>query len=375
MSRYTQYHIESLKTSAMVFTPLRYLQVQGAGGHWADIGFNVLGLHDLRPRLGTFTNPWGAKSNPIFAATELVPNHEKLSILLDRRANELLDKGLRIAVMWSGGIDSTCVLSSLIKHTKSLDQILVYHTDKCIEENPEFYKNFIQGKIECRDTTTLNVTNEFLQTHIVTHGDPGDCLYGPSMPMYQYLLSDNRHLLSWKDNKNLIVQGITNRGSSKEFAEWYTNKVSDNILEVGLDGIKTISDWWWWHYYNLKWEFSLLRPFFDTRSAEKRPTITQETLQKYSDGTFYNTDYFQSWSYTNLERLCRDPSKHKIDAKSYILELDGNQEYFDNKRKSESIAGDPSKRPIYLDKDLRAFYMRDPGVREALTYCLEQYKG
>jgi hypothetical protein len=373
--KYKQYHIDNLKNSAMVHLPLRHLNLSGPGKNWAEISFYVLGLHDLRPRQGTFTNPWSATSNPIFSAPKLVANNEKLSNLLDRRANELLSRNQRIAVMWSGGIDSTCVLSSFIKNTQHMDQLVIYHTDRCIGENPVFYKNFIQDKIECRDTTTLDVTDEFIASHILTHGDPGDCIYGPSMPMYAFLLEDHKHLLSWRDNKNLIAQGIVNRGASTDFADWYTEKVSNNIEEVGVANINSISDWWWWHYFNLKWEFSLLRPFFDTRSTVKRLTIKPESIQKYSNDTFYNTDYIQCWSYTNLDTLCRDPLKHKIEPKSYIFDLDHNQDYFDNKQKLESITGDPSKRPAYMDQSFRSYFMNDPGVKEAIVSLLEQYRG
>jgi len=373
--RYVDYHLAGLKSSAMVCLPIRQMRVAGKGQHWAEIAFYVLGLHDLRARQGTFTNPWSATSNPVFAAPELYYVQDKLSDLLDRRATELLAQDRRIAVMWSGGIDSTCVLSALIKNTNDLEQIVIYHSAKSVEENPHFYQEFIEGKIECRETATLNVTDEFVKSHIVAHGDPGDCLFGPSMPMYEYLLADKQHLLPWRNNRRLIAQGIVNKGASQSFADWYTDKVSANIEEVGIEGINTISDWWWWHYYNLKWEFSMLRPFFDTRDSKGRKSIAQSTLVQYNADTFYNTDYFQSWSYSNLDRLCADPKRHKQEPKSYIYDLDKNMDYFENKRKSESIAGDPMKRPAYLDKDLKQYYMHDPGVREAITILLEQFKG
>ena len=377
-SRYIQYHIENLKSSALVNLPIGVVWANisnPCGQYWASIGSYVLGLHDVRPRQGTFTNPWGATSNPLFAAPKLKFNNNTLATLLDRRANELLSLDQRIAIMWSGGIDSTCVLAALIKNSTNLSQLVIYCSNKSIQENPEFYNKLIKNKIECREVDELDVTNEFIDEHVLLHGDPGDCVFGPSMPMYRHLLANNQQRLPWRQNQNLIVQGIVNTGGTVDFSRWYTNKVSANIDEVGVAGIDSISDWWWWHYYNLKWEFSLLRPFLDTRSTAGRPCISDDTLKKYSNTVFYNTEYFQCWSYSNLHKLCHNPAQHKMDAKQYIFDLDHNQEYLNNKRKVESLVRDPKQRPAYLDKNLRAHYPHDPGLKEAIIECLENFKG
>lgn len=376
MSRYKQFHIDNLKSSMLVNLPVRLPEVtlNKHGQYWNDIANYMFGLHDVRARRGTFTNPWGASSNPIFVPYELEYNDQPLSVLLDRRSTDLLSLNQPIAIMWSGGIDSTCVLSSFIKNAKDTSQIIVYCNTDSIAENPKFYKNQILDKLECRNTQDLDVTNDFLEDYILIHGDPGDCLFGPSMTMYTHLLADMKHLSPWRDNKDSIVAGIMNQGASEDFANWYTDKISDNIQEVNVEGINTISDWWWWHYFNFKWEFSIMRPLFQARKKD-RSTIKPELFQKFVNNTFLNTDYFQNWSYSNLNRLCRDPELHKIDAKKYIFELDHDMEYFSNKKKTASPYIIDVHRPVYMDKDLRRFYSNDPELLEALTELLNQYNG
>ena len=285
LSKYKDYHLARLPTSAMVKQPISYapLDIKNPyGQYWLVIGDYISGLHDVRARQGTFTNPWSAASNPVFAAPAVRAVNDSLGDLLDRRASELLSTQRRLAVMWSGGIDSTCVLTALLKNTSNLDQLVVYLTKTSIAENPEFYKNFIENKIECRDTDALDISNEFLNSYILLHGDPGDCLYCPSMMMYKHLLPDNRHLLPWRTNRNLIAEGIDRYRARPDrknvwfvpgFTDWYVNKVSNNIEEVGGYEINTIADWWWWHYFNLKWEFSILRPFYIPRT-NRRSTIS-----------------------------------------------------------------------------------------------------
>jgi len=379
--KYKNYHLQNLRTSVMVKTPVFYddTKINNTNGqNWATIGKHVLGLHDVRPRLGHFTNPWNAPSLELFAMPALRDVNDKLSDLLDQRAHELVAlsarQNRRLAIMWSGGIDSTCMLSSFIKNSNALDQLIIYCNKASINENPGFFKNYILNKIECQDVTSLDVTDEFLNSCILLHGDPADSIYGPSMPMYCDLLPTEKHLLPWRDNIQLLVDGIVRRGASLEFGVWYVNKVSDNIEEVGIYNIRTIADWWWWHYFNLKWGYSILRPFYGLRK-DRRPTLTAGLLKSYVETTFYNTEYFQNWSHSNLPRLCSDPSQHKIDAKRYIFELDKNKEYLTNKRKVESMAVDGTRYPTYLDQNLRPYFLTDPGVTEALIELLEQYTG
>lgn len=386
LAKYKDFHLERLTSSLMVRQPISYhpIEVKNLyGQYWAVIGDYVAGLHDVRARQGTFTNPWNTASNPLFAAPAVRAVNDPLGDLLNRRAVELLSTPRRIAVMWSGGIDSTCVLSSLIKNCNTLDQLVVYLNANSITENPEFYKNFILDKIECQDTSSIDITEEFIAAHVLLHGDPGDCIYGPSMAMYQHLQADSKQMLPWRENRKLIMEGIDNYRNRPDreniwfvpgFANWYVDKVSNNIEEVGTYTINTIADWWWWHYFNLKWEFSILRPFYGLRK-NLRSTISYDTLSSYVATTFYNTEYFQNWSYTNLSRLCADSRTHKIDAKQYIFELDHNESYLHTKGKVESMYTAPFDMPAYLDQNLTSYYLTDPGCQAAIFELLEQYTG
>jgi hypothetical protein len=372
-------YVEQLKSSAMVRIPIEEGPVENIHGrYWACISYFILGLHDVRPRLGTFTNPWSATSNPIFAMPKLEHISTSLSDLMDQRACELLKisakDGRPIAVMWSGGIDSTGVLTSLIKNATNPEQIHVYCSQKSILENPVFYKNHIVGKLKCEHIRTMDVNEDFIDANILVHGDPGDCLFGPSMPMYAHLIPSGGHNLPWKDQRAEIVRGIENGKSIPGFADWYVNKIADNIEEVNLYNIHTVSDFWWWHYINLKWEFSLLRPFFETRK-NLHSTISAEHINRYADSSFYNTDTFQSWSYSNLHRLCVDQKNHKADLKQYIFELDKNEFYRQNKSKTVSVAGIMDKRPLMLTKDFYSYMPRNSGMSETVLSLLEDYKG
>jgi hypothetical protein len=193
------------------------------------------------------------------------------------------------------------------------------------------------------------ITNDFLEQNMLLHGDPADCLLGPSIMMYEKLMVDGRHLLPFKDHVDLIAKSIDSKKISlikqlaiPGFSRWYAEKITNNLLEVAPENVRTVADWWWWHYFNFKWQFSLMRPFVRRKvdGAEHDPIYTAN-LQGYLDTAFFNTARFQQWSYSNLHTLIGNSiANHKKQAKEYIFELDKNQTYLDYKVKTESM-------PIY----------------------------
>ena len=76
------------------------------------------------------------------------------------RAKELLARAERLDVslysFWSGGIDSTCVLVSLLKNASASqkERIVVLMSEESISENPNFYRDHVHGKLR-RDSSTM----------------------------------------------------------------------------------------------------------------------------------------------------------------------------------------------------------------------------
>ena len=352
------------------------------GRHWDAISTNIMGTHDLRSRFGTFPTPWGAKSGNLFTPPPFLHISDSLKDLLDSRAIELSsiakNSNKKIVIMWSGGIDSTTVVSAFIKNLNSQDltNISICLTTESILENANFYQKYIAPNFKCISYYDMRVTDEFLSNNILLHGDPGDCLFGPSLAMY----AGETHQQLWKDNLSNIIKGIdnfNNHNTKPGFSEWYVNKITNNLLEVQPLGVDSVADWWWWHYYNFKWEFSIWRPFFRGRYDIKDP-ISIANIESYVKNTFFNTDKFQQWSYSNLKtHVGRNKQHHKKQAKQYIFELDKNLEYFTTKVK---VPSDPTRlyrvaMVMYYDKNWVGHYLTEPGVQETAIELLESFTG
>jgi hypothetical protein len=234
------------------------------------------------------------------------------------------------------------------------------------------------------------VNEENIKKYMVLHGDPGDCLFGPSTAMFANLVPTGDHNKPFKDNTSIIANSI-DRNSLRiiknlgvdGFGKWYTNKITENLLEVAPDGVETISDWWWWHYYNFKWEFSIWRYVLRRKTdGYETQSLSDQSIDDIVKHTFFNTDKFQQWSYSNLRsHIGADLSTHKHLAKQYIYELDRNDMYFTHKTKTESIPvynqGSiiPARKPILWDRNWTGYYDDYPHLRLACIDCLESYKG
>ena len=367
---------------------------------WRIMPKILIGIHDVRARVGTFTTPWNAPSNPLYRMPELKFINDSLSDLMDQRAVELYNEAKRsnkkIAVMWSGGIDSTGVLVSLLKNipTHEHRMIEVVLTTLSIFENMEFWRKYISGKLKQTAYMTVQVTTDYLDNYILIHGDPADCLFGPSFPMYKNYFLEGKHLEPHTKHRIKVKYPPHLK---IDFNEWYYKKVSQTIYDCNQqDYVSTVADFWWWTYFNFKWEVSCQRPLFYMRwTAGKdgvrvfKNPIPYSYQQEWAKNTFFNTDKFQQWSYSNLKTLIpkSDMSQHKILIKKYIHEYDHDDQYFylkpkiGSKSPSQFIEGgtDPKivGNPVYYDRDWVGYLCTEDNhyVAKSSRMLLDGYQG
>src|SRR3954462_7436394 len=103
-------------------------------------------------RTGTITTP--IRNVPLFPIPEFRTFTKSYEEVCDGRAREILQNadtpGIRIYVLYSGGIDSTCLLISLLKQAtpEQKKNIVVLMSHESIAENPRFYEEHIRGKLK-----------------------------------------------------------------------------------------------------------------------------------------------------------------------------------------------------------------------------------
>jgi hypothetical protein len=305
----------------------------------------------------------------VYAPPKLEFINDKLSDLLDERAHEIYHlakkQNKKITVMWSGGIDSTLVLTALLKnipYNEQPDLLSVTLNTTSILENTQFFLKFISKRLKITSSTAFVMSPEILKKNIILHGDPADCLFGPSTPKYKEFIAEGIHKEPWKKHQQRMIQSLEPTKSTYGWelpglANWFITEVSNNIKEVGVDDyVSTVSDWWWWTYFNFKWACSCVRPFFNYREEPYAP-ISYSLQKDYAETTFFNTPKFNLWTYSNLKTLIPDNLiNHKREAKQYIFEFDHNKDYFEYKPKLGTVAPSLLRKlhsPMFFDSEWR----------------------
>ena len=374
------------------------------GRYWLGTTALVWGNDDARPRMGKFTTPWkNAKSHMHCKIPQLKFVSDTLSDLLDARAIEINDlakkKNKRIVILWSGGIDSTCILVSFLKNLSEADlkNVSVALNVLSIKENLNFFLNHILEKIDVIDFGSVLVSNKFLKNNILIQGDPGDGVHYPGTWHFDHLIKQGKHLNNFMDHLDEMAVGVNFNKSHKDrnwpeleefcnenmdegFGPWYINKVKDNIIDCKVDDyITTVADFWWWHYFNIKWNHYTQCVLFNMRKDFTEPLDPLE-VKEYFDYTYYNSDAFQNWAWTNLKKLVREDAHKtlKLEARQYIFDYDKDQNYFDTKRKMPSpcMGNVPHRRPfIVFDKDYVGHKNNHNGIHyvDILKILLEKY--
>ena len=130
-----------------------------------------------RPRYGSWA-VWDFAPEPWAQGPKLVVNDSlTFESVSDQRSEEMLNiirrEQSRLAVLWSGGIDSTVALAALIRNWKPADlaQVDVVMNHSSYFENPVFYQQAIAPNLR-----TISV-NDLCSDHCVTDGEPADKLW------------------------------------------------------------------------------------------------------------------------------------------------------------------------------------------------------
>jgi hypothetical protein len=296
------------------------------------------------PRMGNGPNPWNIKINylPSMPAVDQCSS-STFEETTDNRAQQVATAvettDFPIVFYWSGGIDSTVMLSAAIKNfDRSLkERIVVKMTEASYYENPRFFDEFIKNKIKY---TTDSIAYE--QSHIV-HGYGADSVWSDINSVvlnqhspgsiYQNPVTDPDQLIDW-----LVLK------LGKECAVWFYELIISNSNSAGI-ALNNYDDFWWW------WCFNYIYTGNHLYSADL--FYTQYTdyfdIDQFNHHVipWYINDQYQSWS-ISARQTPFDGSirSHKTAAKDYIFALDKNPWYRDHKFKIDSSSIPRNKKLI-----------------------------
>lgn len=215
-------------------------------------------------------------------------------------AKDLVERanGEQIVVSWSGGLDSTTALFSLMQYADP-KQILVACNYYSIIESGSVFDKFIKGR-GIRYSLSTPMNNPEFSSGIIVSGYLGDQLFGKVQT-----LSQEQFTMNWRDSLTLDQVDCM-------------EKILDNYpLKV-----ETLPEFQAFIELNSKWHMG--------QTNRKRNMPSQIADRMYN---FYETDDFQRWSLGNYEPkfLSSDPLTFKWPIRCLLKELMETDYYSANK--------------------------------------------
>lgn len=336
------------------------------------------GMESYIFRNGEWSDPFETAIEPQFVMPSYNPNFNlSFSEVSDLRAidiKHLINNTDRPVMMqWSGGIDSTVAIVSLLKNltASELERITVSMSGDTALENPHFFNKFIKDKFAIVDSESLlyNDYKEKYNAYCIC-ADTGDCIFGaelgnklyPRMKFIQTDIDALYHNVSSKDveysaYKDIIIQHFNNNlknsiatlkqqlildksiseflPGDETFGEVFYEKIIKNVKTSNVP-IHSLHDFFWWTIFNGRYLHCALRaPVTYSIGTNKESLINDCVIQ------WYNTDEYQLWSMTNNNngQKLTGPTQglYKTAAKNYIFEFDKDEWYQIHKIKIISL--------------------------------------
>lgn len=362
----------------------------------------------LVSRSGFWPSPWEYEIPNEFKMPTYKHNFNKtFEDVTDQKALEIKSliqqTGRRVAIYYSGGIDSTLTLTALLKNLQKpeLDYIDVGLSSESIIENPSFYEKHIHNKLNIFDSSKVKYSDIIDQKNYAITSDLGDSIFGTELAlifykMYNVLSSklstqskirisnlqkkisdSNTHYSEYADMLILFFNLERNPNFGQQFYE-YLNK---NIQESEIP-IVSLHDFFWWYIFNLKYLECAFRSSIYYCSHQN----VELAINKHIINWFNTVDY-QNWSMVNNNNSSKidlqDPSpvNYKKAARNYIYQYDKNDWYFRYKSKLSSMKNilmrdhdfTKSDLTFALTSDYKRLYLHQKEVQNFISTRFSKY--
>jgi hypothetical protein len=324
-------------------------------------------------RTGAITMPLKCKVLPHLMMPEMVKFDKSFAEIMDDRAKELMQQAItgnrKIAVMYSGGVDSTALLVSFFRNFDPdvvRKQIVVLLSDHSIRENPTFFYNHIIKKVDCVSVYRFPYflgNDKFL----FMSGENADQLFGSQV--VSTFTNDKPFDCIFRDVESMSGEIIDWFGlrlkRDKPYYEQLPKNYEEHIFELFNKSVKAapiqidnVYKFFWWINFTTKWQSVYTRIL---TYSQNKDTLRPE--ENYT--TFYGTKDFQLWSLNNTDSFIKGtPNSAKYVAKDYIFDYNRDSDYL-NKPKIGSLS--------FIVRQKNMSMMIDEDINFIETFPSEEY--
>jgi hypothetical protein len=238
------------------------------------------------------------------------------------------DHNAAIYVLWSGGVDSTCALVSILENCEH-NRIVVLLTDNSIGEYPAFYRRHIHGKLNCKHASAF--VQELAGPNLVVSGELNDQLFGSDIIADAISIFGFDAVLG-RLQRELITSLYQVKLNGDRNTALFFSSLFGRLAETAPVTLKTNFDLLWWINFTLKWQTVYMRSL----AFSTKPLSPAQIKTSYHP--FFCTTEFQLWSMNNLDQKIKNHWKtYKWPAKEIIYEFTKDADYRDHKIKYRSL--------------------------------------
>lgn len=233
-------------------------------------------------------------------------------------------QGKKIALFWSGGIDSTVALVAFMMTNSDWKNNLTIYTSRFAiqKEYPLFYDSYLKdADVKILENLQFFEHQLWCDDYMVFDGTCGDQIWGCNIISKMENIAKKHYTnLFYHEQFKKDIQILEKR----KITENYINKLVDSFPV----SVKTTQELYWLLTFTHKWDHVRLRHMSSVNDIS--------VFNKMN--SFFNTENFQKWSCSNFDvKMVGDFKTYKQPAKDFIYKLTKDNEYRVHKTQFESM--------------------------------------
>lgn len=289
----------------------------------------------LVDRTNTIKTPFNIVNEFPLPAIELYNLNYTETCLL--RARQLLDRAKlenkELAVMWSGGIDSTLIVVLLLMEA-SLEErknITILVSPPSIAEYSRFFEEHIFPNFNVESCVVIE--SIWKENRLVISGEGNDQLLGSDIIKDLIALKGvgYQHQKLDKD----VIKDLFLRLKTAEDKVARNMDILDELMFRSLVPINSYLDYFWWINFATKWQCVYFRTlsYASNQVVEKGLAWVRDRYTLFFEGP-----EFTQWALNNPAAGFKDTwHSYKWQAKEIIYDYNKDQDYYQNKGKFGSL--------------------------------------
>lgn len=309
---------------------------------------NINSVFSSMPKFDPVDRTNFAQGPLIFSAPRpwTVPTTEiDLDTAMQRRVADICNTEEKINIFWSGGIDSTAIVTAFLQYAPDRSQCRIIYSPWSVYEHPDFF----QLLTTFTDIELIDVSGEFYLDFdldgVFVSGNSGDEIHASlDESFFNHYGYDFLHT-SWKD----FFYGKLPDHDFIEFSE-------KHFLSAGRK-IETVLDARWWFYTSCK-----LTSILNDKDLMFFSVGSKRFDHKRLIG-FFDCDHYEQFIYFNTDKiiLSDNYATWKQCLKDFCYQFDGLDDWRKNKTKFHSMQVHIYSRKKQVLQDSRHLMLFDNG--------------